>query len=305
MPGIRIALMALLAAGCAAAPGPGKQKPLFEHWIDGTDPSEPQTQLQRYDADTFVIRQSVRTNAEAPFLYLLFGKDRALLLDTGAGGLQIRPAVDAAIGQWLAEHRRASIPLVVVHSHGHQDHQAGDPEFRDRPDTKVVGLQPADVAAFFGMKDWPNSIVQFDLGGRVLHIIPTPGHHPAHIMIYDQRTRVLLSGDTLYPGRLYIPANMLAHFQASMDRLAGFLENRQVSHVLGAHIELTQEPGVDFKLGAPEHPREHVLELPASDVTELREAVRAMGASVVREVHDDFIVFPLPPRLPPATPPPG
>jgi glyoxylase-like metal-dependent hydrolase (beta-lactamase superfamily II) len=296
-----VAIAALFAAGCAQAPDAADRKPLFQHWIDGTDASEPRTQLQRYDADTLVIRQSVRTNAEAPFLYLLFGKDRALLLDTGAGGLKIRPAVDAAINEWLVEHKRASIPLVVAHSHGHDDHHAGDTEFRDRPDTKVVGLQPAEVAAFFGINDWPNSIVRFDLGGRVLHIIPTPGHQPAHIMIYDERTRLLLSGDTLYPGRIYIPANMLADFQASMDRLTGFLETRKVSHVLGAHVEMTQEPGVDFRLGAPQHPDEHVLELPVSEVASLRAAVRAMGDKVVREVHDDFIVFPLPPRLPPAS----
>lgn len=293
--------LALLTAGCAGAPDAAERTPLFQHWIDGTDPAEPQTQLQRYDADTFVIRQSVLTNPEAPFLYLLFGKDRALLLDTGAGGLKIRPAVDAAIDQWLAEHKRTSIPLVVAHSHGHGDHHAGDAEFTDRPDTTVVGLLPTDVAAFFGITDWPNTLVKFDLGGRVLDVIPTPGHHPAHIMLYDARTRLLLSGDTLYPGRLYIPANLLGDFQASMDRLAAFLETHKVSHVLGAHIELTQEPGVDFKQNVRQHPSEHVLELPAADIAELRAAVKAMGATVVRDVHDDFIVFPLPPR--PPTPP--
>ncbi|MDP3737328.1 MAG: MBL fold metallo-hydrolase [Hyphomonadaceae bacterium] len=299
----RLVSVALLTAGCTHArdvPDTAEHRSLFQHWIDGTDASEPQTQTQRYDTDTFVIRQSVRTNPEAPFLYLLFGKDRALLLDTGAGGLMIRPAVDAAINQWLVEHKRTAIPLVVAHSHGHGDHQAGDAEFRDRPDTKVVGLQPAEISGFFGIADWPNSIARFDLGDRVLHVIPTPGHHPAHIMIYDERAHLLLSGDSLYPGRIYIPANLLADFQASMDRLAGFLENRTVSHVLGAHIEMTRKPGVDFKPNAPQHPDEHILELPVSDVAELRAAVRAMGDKVVREVHDDFIVFPLPPRLPPA-----
>src|SRR5437868_14123906 len=113
------------------------QAALFKPWIDGSA-LEPETQVQSYDADTFVIRQSLRTNFEGPFLYLLFGKDRALLLDTGAGGLKIRPAVDAAVTQWLAEHHRASIPLVVAHTHGHGDHHAGDAEFADRPDTTVV-----------------------------------------------------------------------------------------------------------------------------------------------------------------------
>ena len=134
--------LAALAVGLMLAlPGVAAAKPLFQPWIDGTQASEPQTQVQRYDADTYVIRQSVKTNFEAPFLYLLFGKDRALLLDSGAGGLKIRPAVDAVIADWLAAHHRSSIPLVVAHSHGHGDHHMGDAEFKDRPDTTVVGLE--------------------------------------------------------------------------------------------------------------------------------------------------------------------
>ena len=86
----------------------------------------PQMQVQRYDADTYVIRQSVKTNFEAPFLYLLFGQDRALLLDTGAGGLTVRPTIDGLIADWLKAHHRASILLVVAHTHSHGDHRSGD-----------------------------------------------------------------------------------------------------------------------------------------------------------------------------------
>jgi glyoxylase-like metal-dependent hydrolase (beta-lactamase superfamily II) len=286
------AALALFATGCAEAAA----KPLFQPWIDGTGAAEPQTQTQRLDADTYVIRQSVKTNFEAPFLYLLFGKDRALLLDTGAGGLKIRPAVDAAIAQWLAEHRRASIPLVVAHTHGHGDHRMGDDEFRDRPDTVVVGLKPEEVAAFFGITPWPTRIVTFDLGGRVLDVIPTPGHQPAHIMIFDRKDRLLLSGDTLYPGRLYVPANMFADFRDSVDRVAAFARKSRPRHILGAHIEMTRTPGKDYPQAAPSHPDEHVLELSYADLLELQTAVHKMGDTATRSVHDNFIVFPLPPR---------
>ena len=285
------AALALLATPALAAP-----KSPFRPWIDGTGTQEPQTQTQRYDADTYVIRQSVRTNFEAPFLYLLFGKDRALLFDTGAGGLKIRPAVDAAIAQWLAEHHRASIPLVVAHTHGHGDHHMGDAEFVDRPDTTVVGLKPEEVAAFFKIADWPHDIVRYDLGGRVLDVIPTPGHQPAHIMLYDRRTRLLLSGDTLYPGRLYLPDGQLAAYRDSVDRVAAFARTHPVRLILGAHIEMTREPGKDFVDAARTHPDEHVLELPPSDLTELRKAVHAMGDTPRRDTHPDFIVYPLPPR---------
>jgi len=282
--------LALTAAPAAAKTGP------FQPWIDGTAASEPQTQTQRYDRDTYVIRQSVKTNFEAPFLYLLFGKDRALLLDSGAGGLKIRPAVDAAVDQWLAEHHRTSIPLVVAHSHGHGDHRQGDAEFRDRPDTIVVGVTAPEVAAFFKIADWPNQVVDFDLGGRALKIVPTPGHQPAHIMVYDPKTRLLLSGDTLYPGRIYVPTNMFRDFGASIDRVVAFTRTHPVKWILGAHIEMTRTPGKDLPDLARAHPDEHRLELAPAELTELQAAVRKMGDTVVRDVHPDFIVVPSPPR---------
>jgi hypothetical protein len=71
-----------------------KHSPFFKPWINGVSAGEPQMQVQRYDDDTYVIRQSIRTNFEGPFLYLLFGSDRALLIDTGAGGLNVRPMID-------------------------------------------------------------------------------------------------------------------------------------------------------------------------------------------------------------------
>jgi glyoxylase-like metal-dependent hydrolase (beta-lactamase superfamily II) len=268
----------------------------FAHWIDGTTTSEPKTQVQRYDDDTYVIRQSVRTNFEAPFLYLLFGRDRALLIDTGAGGLEIRPAIDLIIEQWLARHRRKSIPLVVAHSHGHSDHHEGDDEFAARPDTTVVGLRPEDVAHFFGVARWPNDIATYDLGGRRLSVIPTPGHEAAHIMIYDPRTRLLFSGDMLYAGRLYVATDQFATFAKSADRLAAFAKTHPVAMLLGAHIEMTTTSGKDYAMEAAAHPNEHPLELPVSAIDRLQAAVRRMHDAPAMGNEGDFIVYPRPPR---------
>lgn len=286
-----LALAAASVAGSATANVP----PPFAPWINGTS-AEPQTQVQAIDADTFVIRQSVRTNFEAPFLYLLFGRDRALLIDSGAGGLAIRPAVDAVITQWLAAHGRRSIPLVVAHSHSHGDHVQGDSEFAARPDTRVVGLKPADVASFFGVANWPVDIAPFDLGGRKLSIIPTPGHEPAHIMVYDPRTQLLFSGDMLYAGRLYVPTDQFTSFVASADRIAGFARSHPVAALLGAHIEMTSAPGKDYAMAAPAHPDEHALALPANAIDPLATAAHRMAKAPVIDNQGDFIITPRPPR---------
>lgn len=288
------------AVGAAAATAGGKPPlpHLFtEKWIDGTEATEPATQVQALDADTFVVRQSVKTNFEAPFLYLFFGRDKALLIDTGAEGGQIRPAIDAVISNWLKAHGRNDIPLVVVHSHSHGDHIAADGAFRERPNTTVVGLKPQDVAAFFGVAHWPDQIVQFDLGKRPLSIIPTPGHQKAAIMVYDPRLRILLSGDTLYPGRLYVPVNFMAEERASIDRLAAFAARHPIRAVLGAHIEMTQTPGRDYGHEAPTHPNEHPLELPVESIAELREGLKApLDVPDQPQIHDRFIIYPVAPR---------
>ena len=287
------AVGALLLLGGAAPPS---APPTFAHWIDGTAPSEPETQVQTIDADTFVIRQSVKTNFEAPFLYLIFGKDRALLLDTGAGRLKIRPTIDQLVDAWRAKHGGRAIRLVVAHTHGHGDHHAGDEEFADRPDTDVIGLKPEQVAAFFHIADWPREEARFDLGGRVLDIIPTPGHEPAHIMVYDARTRLLFSGDMLYPGRLYVPLDQFGAFQASADRIAAFAGTHPIRALLGAHIEMTTTPGQDYPMRAPTHPSEHPLPLPPSAIGELQKAVDQAGPNPTIDRHADFIVYPRPPR---------
>lgn len=294
-PLICLAVGALLAAPVAAkAPLPV----LFpERWIDGTLPQEPVAQVQALDGDTFVIRQSVKTNFEAPFLYLLFGRDKALLIDTGAEGGRNRAVVDRLIADWLMKHKRTAIPLIVAHSHSHGDHVAGDAEFRERPDTTVIGLKPADVAGFFGIARWPDQIATFDLGGRRLSIIPTPGHQAAAIMVYDPRLRILLSGDTLYPGRLYVPVNFLADNRASIDRLAKFARTHPIRAVLGAHIEMTQTPGKDYAHEAPTHSDEHPLELPAATIAELQTGLKApLDTPDKPQIHDRFIIVPVPAR---------
>ena len=281
---------------CAAASVPNA--PEFAHWIDGTTANEPEMQVQMVDGDTFVIRQSVKTNFEAPFLYLLFGKDRALLLDTGAGGLKIRPTVERLIADWQAKHGGRTIHLVVAHSHGHGDHHAGDGEFLDRADTEVIGLAPEQVATFFHIPNWPRDEVRFDLGGRILDIIPTPGHEPAHIMVYDARTQLLFSGDMLYPGRLYVPLDHFSEFRASADRLALFAKKHQIRALLGAHIEMTTSAGQDFPMGAATHPSEHLLQLSPGAIDELKEAADQAGPSPTIDRHADFIVYPRPPKPP-------
>jgi hydroxyacylglutathione hydrolase len=288
---------ALVCAAAISAPAravDAKTSPFAAPWIDAAQGPEPLMQMQRYDADTYIIRQSIKTNPEGPFLFLFFGTNRILQIDTGAGGLEVRPTIDKVIADWLRAKGQKSIHLVVAHSHAHGDHIAGDKEFVGRPDTTVVGHSPQEVAAFFSIHSWPEEIVPFDLGGRVLDIVPSPGHEPAEISVFDRRTRLLLTGDELYPGRLYIPARQFQAYRRSIDRVLDFTRSRDVSWILGNHIEMTQKSGRDYPFYAPSHPHEHPLELSFSSLLELDSALHEMGEQPQLEVHQDFIIYPLP-----------
>jgi|HubBroStandDraft_6_1064221.scaffolds.fasta_scaffold09213_6 glyoxylase-like metal-dependent hydrolase (beta-lactamase superfamily II) len=290
-------LVGLMAVAAIAADAPRQQAgPFAEAWHDGSG-DEPIMQVQRVDADTYVLRQSVKTNFEAPFMFLFFGHERALLVDTGAGGLSIRPTIEQLIGQWMSLNKLSTLQLVIAHTHAHGDHVAGDREFADRANTVLVGHSPEQVAAFFHIHSWPNDVAPFDLGGREIDIIPMPGHEKAEIAFFDRQTRLLLTGDALYPGRLYIsssPSNQFPAFRDSVDRVVTYTRSLNVSWVLGNHIEMTSKPGRDYPMHTPTHPAEHALQLPYASLLELQKAVDAMGENARLDVHDDFIIYPLP-----------
>ena len=121
-------------------------------------------------------------------------------------------------------------------------------------------------------------------------MIPIPGHEVASIALYDERTGLLLTGDSLYPGRLYVYD--FNAFAASIQRLVNFTSVLEVSWVLGGHIEMTAEAGVDYEQGATVHANERELHLRREHLVELNEALHRMGARVRHEVRRDFIVVP-------------
>ncbi len=287
--------LALLLLSATGTPNP-TQNDFPSKWIHGSDDCaenlDPPVQVHSYTESTWILRQSKCIHYEAPFVYLLLGDDRALMQDTGAvaGSDGIRNAVDQIIGNWQDAHGGAVIDLIVSHSHAHGDHVAGDPWFADRENTTIIGDDVAAVRAEFGISEWPSAGAELDLGGRILDIIPIPGHQESHVAIYDRETRVLLTGDTLYPGRLYVWD--WPEYRTSIDRLVEFTRSRPVSYVLGTHVEMSDRPGVDYPVGTRYQPDEHPLQLRLSHLIELHQALLAIGDEPKADVHDSFIIVP-------------
>ena len=264
-------------------------------WPSPKHDPETEIQVHAYDEHTVILRQNMSVHYEAPFLYLLFGDKRALLIDTGATPEEeffpLRRAVDGLIDDWLARNPRERYGLVVAHTHGHADHVAADGQFTGRPDTEIVGIGLTEVVAFYGLANWPDGTAELNLGGRVLDVLPGPGHEAAATVFYDRATGLLLTGDSLYPGRLYIrdwPA-----YVATVDRLAGFCETRPVTHVLGCHIEMAGKSGEDYPVGTTHQRNEPPLELTVEHLYALRRALAEIGDTPSLRRFDDFIIWPL------------
>ena len=209
------------------------------HWNEGSKDCvknpQPPIQVHRYNADTFILRESLCATYEAPFIYLLIGKTKALLIDTGAvADAKAMPLAQTVIS--LLPNDGSRLPLMVVHTHGHLDHRSGDDQFRALPDVEVVPADLESVKSRLGLAEWPNGIGQIDLGDRVIDVIPTPGHHRSHVSYYDRQTGLFFAGDFLLPGRLLIEDTNAD--LASARRVVEFVEQRPIAYVLGAHIEL-------------------------------------------------------------------
>lgn len=155
--------------------------------------------------------------------YLILGNEKALLLDTGMGICPIKPLVEEL----------TDLPITVVNSHCHFDHIGGNWEFDfvyifDYPaslDRLNNGMETKEVLHHLrgdstwipypdGFKENKYSIkpgkckgIQegyiFDLGGRVLEVLHTPGHSPDSIMLLDSKYSILFTGDTFYPATMY------------------------------------------------------------------------------------------------------
>jgi hydroxyacylglutathione hydrolase len=258
-------------------------------WNTGADDcgktTDPALQVHQYEPQTFILRQSLCSNFEAPFLYLLIGEDEALLIDTGATEDPAQMPLAKAVMDLLPSKGESKIPLLVLHTHGHGDHRAADAQFAALPGVKVVPAEVEDLRTALSLPKWPEGVARLALGGRTVDVIAAPGHQPAHLIFYDDRTALLLTGDFLLPGRLMV--DEIDAYRASAQRLVEFVGERPVSHVLGAHIELDTS-GELFPSGSQHHPKERALALSKEDVLGLPAALGDFNGFYAR--HANYVV---------------
>ncbi len=287
-------LLALLAACCMLSPSPARCQlsagalstgslsagstsagslsagSMDMHWNEGAancgQHTGPTLQVHAYNAQTYILRQSLCATFEAPFMYVLIGSRQALLIDTGDIADPANSPLAKTVMTLLPGDASAKLPLLVVHTHRHLDHRAGDGQFANLPNVRVVGYDIDSVRRFYGFTDWPNGIAQIDLGDRTIDVIPTPGHNETEVSFYDKNTALLFSGDFLMPARLLVDDSRA--YRASAERLAQFVKDRPVTFVLGGHIEMNAN-GELYPWQSQFHPHEHALQLTKQDALAL------------------------------------
>ncbi|MGA8286402.1 MAG: MBL fold metallo-hydrolase [Candidatus Sulfotelmatobacter sp.] len=244
------------------------------HWNEGAKgckaSPQPPLEVHAYNPQTFILRENLCATFEAPFMYLLIGSTRALLIDTGDVADANQMPLAKTVMDLLPGDGAAKLPLLVVHTHRHLDHRVGDGQFMHLPNVQVVGFDVDSVLSYYKFADWPNGTAQINLGDRTVDVIPTPGHSETEVSFYDRNTGLFFSGDFLMPGRLLIDdANADL---ASAERVAAFVRERPISYVLGGHIELDAN-GETFPWESQYHPNEHVLQMTKEDLLALPAAI--------------------------------
>ena len=264
---LALALLPLgaLAAEPQAAPGsmPGTMNVRWNAGApDCTKAAEPAVQVHAYNATTYVLRESLCVTSEAPFVYLLIGADRALLIDSGEAPAAAPLAREVVA--LLPVTAGGRMPLLVVHSQA--SHAAGDARFVALPRVEVVGASLSSVRRYFGLTGWPEGQATIDLGGRVVDVLPAPGPGEAGLVFYDHATALMFTGDFLLPGRLTV--DNAAADAASARRIADFSEGRPLAYVLGARIGMNLD-GQLYTAGARWHPAERPLQLSRTELEAL------------------------------------
>jgi glyoxylase-like metal-dependent hydrolase (beta-lactamase superfamily II) len=190
-------LVSSLLASCALAEtSPGKTTPKTSAWFKAQEVAE----------NTWRIDDHGVAN-----VYLVIGRDRALLIDTGCGAANLRGFVRSI----------TSLPLTVINTHGHPDHVGANYQFgailANRADFPAIESMatPELLKPYAGMLG--GAVVlqdeQFrenvrplelravregdaiDLGGRQIEVIETPGHTPGEIVLLDKQQKLLFAGD--------------------------------------------------------------------------------------------------------------
>ena len=146
-----------------------------------------------------IDEKTVRIEDGGVRFFLLEGTEKALLVDTGMNTPDAK-----AIAESLTE-----LPLSLINTHADRDHISGNLSF------DTFYMSPAEIENYAsGIQQTTPEVVGrilpvregdlIDLGERPLLVIDNPGHTPGSIAILDIKNRVLIGGDAIQDGNIFM-----------------------------------------------------------------------------------------------------
>ena len=223
--------------------------------------------IEEIDKQTFAI--SEYQHYEETHCYLLCGQNKAVLIDTGLGVSNIKCVVSYL----------TTLPVTIFTTHVHWDHIGGHRLFEriavheaeidwisgrfplplETVKAQLTKLPCAfpkdfDVDAYRLFQGAPQIFLHdgdcFDLGGRTIQVLHTPGHSPGHCCFYEIEKRYLYSGDLIYKGCLdaFYPSTDPQLFYQSVKHLTKLDVSRVFPghHDLEIPVSLIREIEADF-----------------------------------------------------------
>jgi len=125
--------------------------------------------------------------------FLLTGTEKALLIDSGRNTPNAKQSAESI----------TKLPIMLLNTHADPDHISGNGSFDYfymHPDEEDIYRAHGGMGSILPVKD--NDII--DLGNRPLKIIFIPGHTPGSIAVLDINNRVLISGDSIQDGNIFM-----------------------------------------------------------------------------------------------------
>jgi glyoxylase-like metal-dependent hydrolase (beta-lactamase superfamily II) len=201
--------------------------------------------------------------------FLILGRERDIVVDSGMGIAALRPIID----------RLSSQPRLIFTTHAHIDHVGSHPEFTDcdilihpaedadlaRPGQRGLlfpersaeevealrrsGIDPSrsmiDAIPFVGydVESYQRAPVRstrlvsegdvVETGDREFQVLHLPGHSPGSLALWERSSGSLFSGDAIYDGIIVdnLPGSDVEVYCATMKRLAEL----PVTQVFGGH----------------------------------------------------------------------
>lgn len=201
--------------------------------------------VESLGTDSWIIQE------EQVRCFLFAGTKRALLVDSGMELSDLRGTVE----------QLTHLPVMLVNTHTDHDHISCNDQF------ETVYMHPAEFSFYHQLSGrwkgleplWDGE--QIDLGDRVFQIILLPGHTPGSIALLEETRRILVGGDGIQDGTIYMYGAQrdISAYIRSLERLEAHYASR-------------------FDLVYPSHAR---CPVPAEIIPELIKGAKAIRAGEI------------------------